>query len=83
MVVGCTLTVVGFRFPEGDLAHRILTSKDLAGWPPTGFMVVTAGELYGGMISGLGTGSVDREENAEGVEEKGERGEVLRRRVVP
>ena len=39
-------------------------------------MVVTAGELYGGMDSGPGAGPVDRKRKAEGVDEKGGHGEV-------
>ena len=46
-------------------------------------MVVTTGELYGGMVSGSGAGPVDHKEKAEGVKEKGGRGEVPRRHMLP
>ena len=46
-------------------------------------MVVTAGELYSGMIYGLSAGPVDRKEKAEGMEEKGGRGKVPPQQVLP
>ena len=41
-----------------------------------GFMVMTAGELYGVMVNGPGAGLVDCKK-AEGVEEKDRRGQML------
>ena len=55
--------------------------------PPTGFMVFTAGELYEGTtmahINGTDAGLVHRKETTEGVEEKGGRGQVPPRHVLP
>ena len=45
-------------------------------------MVVTAGELYGGLVSGAGACPVDGKVKAEGVEEKGGRGEVPPRHML-
>ena len=44
--------------------------------PPTGFMVVTAGEVYRGMVNGRSAFLVDHKK-AEGVEEKWRRGDIL------
>ena len=46
-------------------------------------MVVTAGELYEGMLNRPGVGPADSKEKAEGVEEKAGRGEVPPRHVLP
>ena len=46
-------------------------------------MVITARELFGGLVSGSGAGPIDRKEEAEGVEEKGGRGELPPWHVLP
>ena len=46
-------------------------------------VVSTVGRSYEGMVNGPGAGTGDRPEWAEGVEQKGERGEVPSRHMHP